>query len=144
MVKLSKEYSLSDPAVILTIYVLTSLTLGMVQNLISGLGEEIGWRGLLVPELARMTSFTKTAFHRSRLQIWQGNQARGLCRAESRHKVEAVFENDESSALSAIRLCLRLVVAGFESQIACARVRRDGHLRLGSKGDDKQDEDQEK
>ena len=61
MVKLSKEYSLSDPAVILTIYVLASLTLGMLQNLISGLGEEIGWRGLLVPELARVTSFTKTA-----------------------------------------------------------------------------------
>ena len=29
--------------------------------MISALGEEIGWRGLLVPELARTTTFTKTA-----------------------------------------------------------------------------------
>ena len=26
-----------------------------------GFGEEIGWRGLLVPELVKVTSFTKTA-----------------------------------------------------------------------------------
>jgi membrane protease YdiL (CAAX protease family) len=28
---------------------------------VSALGEEIGWRGLLVPELAKVTSFTNTA-----------------------------------------------------------------------------------
>ncbi len=33
----------------------------MVENVISGLGEEIGWRGLFVPELAKLNSFTKTA-----------------------------------------------------------------------------------
>jgi membrane protease YdiL (CAAX protease family) len=32
-----------------------------VPNLVMALGEEIGWRGLLVPELAKITSFTKTA-----------------------------------------------------------------------------------
>jgi len=36
-------------------------TVGFLQGLVFALGEEIGWRGLLVPELARMTSFTKTA-----------------------------------------------------------------------------------
>jgi membrane protease YdiL (CAAX protease family) len=32
----------------------------MAGPLITALGEEIGWRGLFVPELAKMTSFTKT------------------------------------------------------------------------------------
>jgi membrane protease YdiL (CAAX protease family) len=35
--------------------------LGLVPACGSALGEEIGWRGLLVPELARMTTFTKAA-----------------------------------------------------------------------------------
>jgi membrane protease YdiL (CAAX protease family) len=35
--------------------------LGLVPACGSALGEEIGWRGLLVPELARITTFTKTA-----------------------------------------------------------------------------------
>jgi membrane protease YdiL (CAAX protease family) len=36
-------------------------TAGMVLSLSAALGEEIGWRGFLVPELARVTSFTGTA-----------------------------------------------------------------------------------
>jgi len=36
-------------------------TVGLLQGMVFALGEEIGWRGLLVPELAMMTSFTKTA-----------------------------------------------------------------------------------
>jgi membrane protease YdiL (CAAX protease family) len=59
--RLAEEYSTSNLPSILTIYVFSSLTIGMLENLISGLGEEIGWRGLLVPELAKVTSFTKTA-----------------------------------------------------------------------------------
>lgn len=35
--------------------------LGIVTGVIPALGEEIGWRGFLVPELANVTSFTKTA-----------------------------------------------------------------------------------
>src|SRR5262249_31930882 len=35
--------------------------LGMIGSLSSALGEEIGWRGFLVPELSRTTSFTTTA-----------------------------------------------------------------------------------
>ena len=33
----------------------------MVLPLLTALGEEIGWRGLFVPELAKTTTFTKTA-----------------------------------------------------------------------------------
>jgi membrane protease YdiL (CAAX protease family) len=32
------------------------LTAGMIQSLLTALGEEIGWRGLLVPQLAQVTS----------------------------------------------------------------------------------------
>ena len=38
-------------------------TLGVLMSLGSAMGEELGWRGLLAPQLARLTgSFTKTAF----------------------------------------------------------------------------------
>ena len=36
-------------------------TVGMIGSSLSALGEEIGWRGLLVPQLARLTTFTRTA-----------------------------------------------------------------------------------
>jgi membrane protease YdiL (CAAX protease family) len=36
-------------------------TLGALTGLLSATGEEIGWRGLLVPELAKITSFRNTA-----------------------------------------------------------------------------------
>ena len=36
-------------------------TVGTAQSCLSALGEEIGWRGLLVPELAKLTGFTRTA-----------------------------------------------------------------------------------
>lgn len=41
--------------------VLRFLVLGSVQSVISALGEELGWRGFLVPKLAEMTTFTRTA-----------------------------------------------------------------------------------
>lgn len=37
----------------------TFVLLGTVMSCISALGEELGWRGLLVPELAKLTSFTR-------------------------------------------------------------------------------------
>ncbi|HET9983249.1 MAG TPA: type II CAAX endopeptidase family protein [Longimicrobiales bacterium] len=40
---------------------LVFLTLGTAQSCLSALGEELGWRGLLVPELAKLTSFTRTS-----------------------------------------------------------------------------------
>jgi membrane protease YdiL (CAAX protease family) len=42
-------------------YAVIMLTFGFVVNCFAALGEELGWRGLLVPELARVTTFTKTA-----------------------------------------------------------------------------------
>ena len=45
---------------VLGIYLCLTLTLGMVINCLAALGEEIGWRGLLVPELAKATTYTKT------------------------------------------------------------------------------------
>ncbi len=46
---------------VLVLYVLLRGTVGMVTSTASALGEEIGWRGFLVPELAKVTSFTGTA-----------------------------------------------------------------------------------
>ena len=37
------------------------VTVGTAQSCLWALGEELGWRGLLVPELAKLTSFTRTA-----------------------------------------------------------------------------------
>lgn len=48
-------------AVIITAYVVLTGIIGMVSYIATALGEEIGWRGLLVPELAKFTSFTTTA-----------------------------------------------------------------------------------
>jgi len=41
--------------------VLNTLTLGVLTAAISAVGEEIGWRGLLIPQLARLGTFTQTA-----------------------------------------------------------------------------------
>jgi CAAX protease family protein len=42
-------------------YAILMATLGLLPAIGSVLGEEIGWRGYLVPELARVFSFTQTA-----------------------------------------------------------------------------------
>jgi len=43
----------------LTLYIFFMATGGMIRSLSTALGEEIGWRGFLVPELAKQMSFTK-------------------------------------------------------------------------------------
>lgn len=40
---------------------ISSLTVGVLTALVTAAGEEIGWRGLLVPQLARKNSFARTA-----------------------------------------------------------------------------------
>jgi membrane protease YdiL (CAAX protease family) len=41
--------------------ILSGATVGVLQAMLLALGEEIGWRGFMVPQLAKLTSFNKTA-----------------------------------------------------------------------------------
>lgn len=49
----------------LPIAVLIASTAGVATSTLFAMGEELGWRGVLVPELAKRVSFTKTA-------LWSG------------------------------------------------------------------------
>lgn len=50
-----------SPYVFVVVYGFVMATVGVVISCGSALGEEIGWRGLLVPELAKQFPFTATA-----------------------------------------------------------------------------------
>jgi CAAX protease family protein len=47
--------------VTIALYLFFAGTTGVIRGCATALGEEIGWRGFLVPELAKRTSFTATA-----------------------------------------------------------------------------------
>jgi uncharacterized protein len=51
-----------SPAVAAILYVVLVGSFGLIGSLARALGEEIGWRGFLVPELFKTVSFTGTAF----------------------------------------------------------------------------------
>jgi membrane protease YdiL (CAAX protease family) len=51
----------ASPAISTIVYVLLAGSFGMAKGLASSLGEEIGWRGFLVPELFKNIGFTGTA-----------------------------------------------------------------------------------
>lgn len=51
----------ASPALTILLFFLLAGTFGLARSTASALGEEIGWRGFLVPELFKITSFTKTA-----------------------------------------------------------------------------------
>jgi hypothetical protein len=55
---IAEKYASPNLAATIVIILLLELTEGMAENLVSALGEEMGWRGLLVPELAKVTSFS--------------------------------------------------------------------------------------
>ena len=50
------------PWAAIALYFLFAGTAGMVRSCATALGEEIGWRGFLVPELAKITSFKNVAW----------------------------------------------------------------------------------
>ena len=50
-----------SPMTSTAVYVLLAGSFGLAKGLASALGEEIGWRGFLVPELSMNVSFTATA-----------------------------------------------------------------------------------
>lgn len=50
-----------SPAISTVVYVALIGTFGLVQSMARALGEEIGWRGFLVPELFKTMGFTSTA-----------------------------------------------------------------------------------
>jgi membrane protease YdiL (CAAX protease family) len=49
------------PGLTLTLFVVLTATVGMISKLSRALGEEIGWRGFLVPELAKVVPFPVVA-----------------------------------------------------------------------------------
>lgn len=51
----------SSPLLFVLGYALRAATLGMLASCLTAFGEELGWRGFLVPELARRCSLTQTA-----------------------------------------------------------------------------------
>jgi uncharacterized protein len=57
--KMTEDFGWQDfpTGISLPLFILFTGTLGMVGKLSRALGEEIGWRGFLVPELAKVTSF---------------------------------------------------------------------------------------
>lgn len=50
------------PWVSLALYIALTASVGVIRSLALALGEEIGWRGFLVPELANQMSFTRLSF----------------------------------------------------------------------------------
>ncbi|MET7035881.1 type II CAAX endopeptidase family protein [Elizabethkingia miricola] len=57
-------WNLPDGLVIF-LYILLMGSFGMIRSMSSALGEEIGWRGFLTPQLAKMNSYTSTS-------LWMG------------------------------------------------------------------------
>ena len=59
---LTKQMHLGGPPWIsISVGIFLTGTFGLVRSVSSALGEEIGWRGFLVPELSKTTSFTVTS-----------------------------------------------------------------------------------
>ena len=51
----------SQPALVV-VSIVSDLTVGVIPNCIAAMGEKLGWREFLVPELAKITSFKNVAW----------------------------------------------------------------------------------
>lgn len=51
----------TNPTAFAIVYLIVISTVGIIGSVVSALGEEIGWRGFLVPELAKRNTFLATA-----------------------------------------------------------------------------------
>jgi uncharacterized protein len=58
---LERRFPAIGPAGALAALFVLIATLGVLSSCVSALGEELGWRGFLVPQLAKMMSFPKVA-----------------------------------------------------------------------------------
>ncbi|SEK42607.1 CAAX protease self-immunity [Chitinophaga rupis] len=64
--KVAQGFGLTLPdGVMIFLFTLLAGTFGMARSLSSALGEEIGWRGFLTPQLAKINSYTGTS-------LWMG------------------------------------------------------------------------
>lgn len=62
LIRTSLNLGSVSPLTAILVYFIFNITLGLVISVLSAAGEEIGWRGLFVPELYKATgNFTKTA-----------------------------------------------------------------------------------
>ena len=59
--KMAQRFPQIPPAAVLLVFFLIIATVGVLSSCISAVGEELGWRGFLVPQLAKVTSFPKVA-----------------------------------------------------------------------------------
>lgn len=57
----SLELGVLQPSTVIVMYILIMATLGVLASCLSAAGEEIGWRGFLVPNLAKVHSYTTTS-----------------------------------------------------------------------------------
>jgi len=66
--EVTSETGISDPILLLLVIIGVFTTIGLLLPAFFAIGEEIGWRGFLVPELAKTSSFTRVALLSS--AIW--------------------------------------------------------------------------
>ncbi len=93
------------------IYVLVTSAAGLVGTALPALGEEIGWRGLLVPVLHRMTGFTGAALISG--LIWAGWHFPGMLFADYHGETPLWFG----------MLCFTVMAVGFSFMLAWFRLK---------------------
>jgi uncharacterized protein len=59
--KMAQKFPQIPPIAVLPVFFLIMATVGVLGSCISAVGEELGWRGFLVPQLATVTSFPNVA-----------------------------------------------------------------------------------